>query len=70
MGGQSPHPYPTEPVLLAAATQRLEPVPSQLSTKGFDGVAVDRHGVVVQVSPNHASEPLALDVDGLVPALL
>ena len=53
---------------LAAAPQRLAPVPGHLVAEGLDRLAVAGHRVVGHVPAHHAGQPSALLRDGLVQA--
>src|SRR6516225_734426 len=53
---------------LASPPQRLPPEPSHLVTKSRHRIDVARHGVVVEVSPQHARQPAPLLGDGPVTA--
>jgi len=55
---------------LAAAPERLEPVPDDLFPERPHGMEVARHGVVVGMASHHACEPPSLLGYGLVPASL
>jgi hypothetical protein len=68
-GGEAVHRLPGEPGALAAAAERLEPVPHYLVAEGPDGFAVAGHGVVGEVPSHHACQPAPLCRDGLVPTL-
>ena len=62
------HPGPGDAGSLAAAPQRLAPVPGHLGAEGVDRVDVAGHGVVGLVPAHHAGQPSPLLRDGLVPA--
>src|SRR5664280_1406966 len=64
------HLRPVEPGPLAAAPERLEPVPGHLITKCCHCIGVAGHGVVGEMSSHHAAEPLPLLGDGEMPAPL
>src|ERR1019366_7237154 len=62
------HPGPGEPGLLAAAPQRLVPVPCHLVAEGVHRIVVAGHGVVGLVPAPHGGQPSSLVGDGQVPA--
>ena len=64
------HPVPGQLGALAAAPQRLEPVPTDLGAKGRYRISVAGHSIVGEVASHHASQPLALLWDGLMPTPL
>src|SRR5260370_204168 len=53
---------------LASAPERLNPIPPDLVAEGRDQIDVAGHGVVVEVSPQHARQPAPLLGDGPVTA--
>src|SRR4249919_3879132 len=55
-------------VALASAPERLDPMPPDLVAEGRDQIDVAGHGVVVEVSPQHARQPAPLLGDGPVTA--
>src|SRR6266705_2393221 len=59
---------PGHAVALAPAPERLDPVPPDLVAEGRDQIDVAGHGVVVEVSPQHARQPAPLLGDGPVTA--
>src|ERR1035437_3321124 len=62
------HPLPVQAMTLAAAPERLEPATGHLIPEGLDRPAVAWHGVVGEVSSQHACQPSALLGDGQMPA--
>ena len=62
------HSLPVQATALAAAPERLVPVPGCLVLEGLDRVAVAGHRVVVVVPAQDAGEPASLFGDGQVPA--
>ena len=63
------HPLPGQAVALAAAPERMEPVPADLDAEGIGGPDVAGHGVVGEMTSHHARQPLPLFRDGQVPTL-
>ena len=63
------HPLPGQAVALAAAPERMEPVPADLDAEGIGGPDVAGHGVVGEMTSHHAPQPLPLFRDGQVPTL-
>src|SRR5271166_4547748 len=59
---------PGHAMALAPAPERLNPVPPDLVAEGRDQIDVAGHGVVVEVSPQHARQPAPLLGDGPVTA--
>jgi putative transposase len=68
--GETVHLVPVQSSALAAAPQRLEPVPTYLGAKGRHRSSVPGHGVVGEVASHHTAQPLALLRDGLMPTPL
>src|SRR5665213_1244311 len=64
------HPAPVDPGALAAAPERIEPVPSHLVTERLHGIGVAGNGVVGEMPSHHGAEPAPLFGDGKVPASL
>ena len=62
------HSLPVQVVALAAAPQRLVPMPGHLIAEGVHRVAVAGHRVVVVVPAQDAGEPVSLLRDGLMRA--
>ena len=68
-GRYAVHPGPGElPALVAAASQRLKPVPYHLGAEGVHRIAVAGHGVVSLVPAYHGGQPSSLVGDGQAPA--
>src|SRR6266478_9290655 len=59
---------PGHAMALASAPERLDPMPPDLVAEGRDQIDVAGHGVVVEVSPQHARQPAPLLGDGPVTA--
>jgi hypothetical protein len=62
------HPVPGVSRALTAAPKRPVPMPDHLRPEGLHRVDVTGHGEVGEVTLQHASYPLALVGDGLIPA--
>ena len=58
--GETVHPLPVQSSALAAAPQRLEPVPTYLGAKGRHRTSVPGHGIVGEVASHHTAQPLTL----------
>src|SRR5919106_2165744 len=61
------HAFPVQARALAAAPERVAPVPGRLGTELNDRVAVARHRVVVAVAVHDAGEPAPLVGDREMP---
>ena len=58
------HPFPGQPMFLAASPERLEPVPDDLIAEGGERLDVVGHRLVVVVPLQDAGEPATLLWDG------
>ena len=68
-GRDAVHPGPGEPsALVAAAPQRLKPVPYHLGAEGVHRIAVAGHRVVSLVPAYHGGQPSSLFGEGQAPA--
>ena len=65
---QAVHPVPGEPVFLAAALERVVPVPGYLVPEETHRLVIAVHRVIVPVPGDHAGKPSSLLGDGKVPA--
>jgi len=63
------HPRRVQPAALAAAPQRLEPVPEDLRAERVQARQVRGHGVVRVIPAHHGLQPRTLLVDGTVAAV-
>ncbi len=64
------HAFPVQAMSLAAAPERFEPVAGHLCPECLNRPAVAWHGVIGEVSSQHACQPSALFGDGHMPAAL
>ena len=67
-GGEAVHPGPGDPGSLAAAAQRLPPVPYHLGAEGVHRIAVAGHRVGGLVPAYYGGKPSSLFGDGQAPA--
>jgi hypothetical protein len=62
------HTLPVQSCALTAVPKRPTPMPRHLTTEHPDRLAISGHGVVGEVPSHHASQPLPLHEDRLMPA--
>src|SRR2546425_3155 len=69
-GDQAPHTIPEDTTILAAARPLEMRTPSHLKPKDTQCRSIHRHSVILDVSPNHRLQPLALFGNGIMHAPL